>query len=140
MNVQISYDELANYVQVRYMIRPQLKRVEDKTIQVSFRVGCLIVPIVLKIHIEAMRKDVVCLSYECSPAIAMLIAGVIGHCDKMLPEGVELNADDKRVNIFLSYVEGVQKAIEYVELKDIHMKEEGLELVANLCGNNSNKL
>ena len=58
----------------------------------------------------------------------------------MLPEGVELNADDKRVNIFLSYVEGVQKAIEYVELKDIHMKEEGLELVANLCGNNSNKL
>ena len=96
MNIKVHYEEVANYVEKHYMIRPQLKRIDDKTLEVSCQMGLFIPPMVLQIHIEAMRKDVVCLSYECGTGMAMLIAGAVEHLDNKLPHGIEIKPEDKR--------------------------------------------
>ena len=35
MNIKVHYEEMANYVEKHYMIRPQLKRIDDKTLEVT---------------------------------------------------------------------------------------------------------
>lgn len=109
MNIKVHYEEVANNVEKHYMIRPQLKRIDDKTLEVSCQLSRFIPPMVLQIHIEAMRKDVVCLSYECGTGMAMLIAGVVEHLDNKQPHGIEIKAEDKRINFFPDYVKEIRQ-------------------------------
>lgn len=132
MNIKIYYREIENYVENHYMIRPQMKCVDDKTVEVSWRPARLIPTMTIRIHIEAMRKDVVCLSYECSTAVALLIAGAVEHIDSKLPHGVEIKTDDRRINLFPDHVKEIRKAMEYVQLDGIHIHEDSLELAASL--------
>lgn len=36
MNVKVHYKEVANYVEKHYMIRPQLKRIDDKSMRTAW--------------------------------------------------------------------------------------------------------
>lgn len=56
MNIKVHYEEVANYVEKHYMIRPQLKRIDDKTLEVSCQLGRFIPPMVLQIHIELCAR------------------------------------------------------------------------------------
>lgn len=79
-----------------------------------------------------MRKDVVCMSYECGAGVAMLIAGAVGHLDNKLPHGIEIKTKDKRINLFPDHVKEVRQIMEYVQLDGIQIHEDGLELLASL--------
>lgn len=132
MNIKVYYEEVANYVEKHYMIRPQLRRIDDKSIEVSCRLGHFIPPMAIQIRIEAMRKDVVCMSYECGTGMAMLIAGAVKHLDNKLPHGVEIKPEDKRINFFPNQVKEIRKIMEYAQLDGIHIHEDGLELLVSL--------
>lgn len=132
MNIKMHYEEVANYVERHYLIRPQLKRIDDKTLEVSCCLGRFFPPMTLQIHIEAMRKDVVCMSYECSAAMSMLIAGAVGYLDNKLPHGIEIKADDRRINLFPDYVKEIRQLMEYAQLDSIHIHEDGLEFLVSL--------
>lgn len=132
MNIKVHYEEVANYVEKHYMIRPQLKRIDDKTLEVSCQLGRFIPPMVLQIHIEAMRKDVVCLSYECGTGMAMLIAGAVEHLDNKLPHGIEIKPEDKRINLFPDHVKEIRQIMEYAQLDGIQIHEDYLEILVSL--------
>lgn len=132
MNIKVHYEELANYVEKHYTVRPQLKRIDDKALEISFRLGRLIPPMMFQLHIEAMRKDVVCMSYECGAGMAMLIAGIVEHLDNKLPHGIEIKANVKRINFFPDHMKEIRRLMEYTQLDGIHVHEDGLELVVSL--------
>lgn len=132
MNIKVHYEEVADYMEKHYKIRPQLKCIDDKTLEVSCRLGRFIPPMTLQIHIEAMRKDVVCMSYECGAGMAMLIAGAVEHLDNKLPRGIEIKTDDKRANLFPDHVNEIRKVMEYAQLDGIHFHEDGLEFSVSL--------
>lgn len=75
-----------------------------------------------------MRKDVVCLSYECGTGMAMLIAGAVEHLDNKLPHGIEIKPEDKRINLFPDHV----KKIRQIQLDGIQIHEDGLEILVSL--------
>ena len=47
-----------------------------------------------------MRKDIVCLPYECGMPASLMIAGVVAYLEEKIPSGLEVNTTDKRVNIY----------------------------------------
>lgn len=132
MNVKVLFEEITNYVAKHYHIRPQLKYVDDKTIEASYSPGLFIPPAKIAIHIDAMRKDVVCVSYQCSSAVNMLISGAVGHIGNKLPKGVEIDTEEKRINVFLEQIDELEKALKYVQLEDIRFSADGVELVVSL--------
>lgn len=67
----------------------------------------------VKVHIEAMREDIVCLSYECGTPASLMIAGVVAYLEEKIPSGVEVNTTDKRVNIYPQRFKQIEKALEY---------------------------
>lgn len=71
-------------------------------------------PISVKFHIEAMRKDIVCLSYECGTPASLMIAGVVAYLEEKIPSDIEVNTTDKRLNIYPQRFKQLEKALEYV--------------------------
>lgn len=73
----------------------------------------------VKFHIEAMRKDIVCLSYECGTPASLMIASVVAYLEEKIPSGIEVNTTDKRVNIYPQRFKQIEKVLEYVALSNI---------------------
>ena len=84
--------------------------------------------IAVKFHIEAMRKDIVCMSYDCSTAASLMIAGVVAYLEEKIPSGIEVNTTDKRVNIYPQRFKQVEKALEYVALSNITFEENSVNV------------
>ena len=77
----------------------------------------------VNVKIEAMRQDIVCMSYECGTAASLMIAGVVAYLEEMIPSGIEVNTTDKRVNIYPQRFKLLEKALEYVALSNITFEE-----------------
>ena len=65
MKVSVYYEEVSNYVEKHYLVRPSIKQVDDKTLSIKYTPHKFIPAISVAVRIEAMRKDVICMSYEC---------------------------------------------------------------------------
>ncbi len=123
MNVVITYKEISDFIERKFRIHPQLTTVDGKTIDVSCKPGTFMPAISVRFHIEAMRKDVLCLSYECGAPVALMIAGVVAYLKERIPSGIEVNPTDKRLNLYLRRFGQIEKALEYVALSDIAFEE-----------------
>ncbi len=132
MKATVSYSELSEWVGQRFKIAPTFKRVDDKVLEVSYNPGLFVPTVRVTLKIEAMRKDVICLSYDCSMAVSMLIAGTVGHLQDKIPQGVEVKPEDKRINLYLDRIDKLDKALEYVAPTDISFSEEEICLTLSL--------
>ncbi len=84
--------------------------------------------ITVKFHIEAMCKDIVCMSYDCGTAASLMIAGVVAYLEEKIPSGIEVNTTDKRVNIYPQRFKQAEKALEYVALSSIAFEENSVNV------------
>lgn len=123
MNAIITYIEISDFIEKEFKIRPNFTTVDDKTFEVSYKPGVFMPSISVKFHIEAMRKDIVCLSYDCGIPASLMIAGVVAYLEEKIPSGIEVNAIDKRVNIYPQRFKQIEKALEYVALSNITFEE-----------------
>lgn len=113
MKVGLNFEEISGYVKEHYGICPQLKKVDGKTLEVSYAPGRFIPAIKLVAKIEAVRKDVVCMSYDCSKAVGLIVSGLVCHLEGKMPEGIEINTEDKRINLFLERINEIDKVMTY---------------------------
>lgn len=132
MNIEVFFEEISNYVAKHYNISLQLKFVDNKTINVCYNPGRFFPSATITFHINAMRKDVVCLSYQCSTAVNLLVSGAIGHIENKIPKGVEIDTSERRINLFLERIEELEKVLKYVQLEDICFSADGAEIVVSL--------
>lgn len=124
MKATISYTEMSGWAGKRFHKAPVLKRVDEKSLEVSFKPGRFIPTVKVTFKIEAMRKDVVCLSYDCSTAVSLLIRGVVEHLQNKMPHGIEVKPDDKRVNVYLDRIDKLKNALDYVAPTDLTFTDE----------------
>ena len=79
-----------------------------------------------------MRKDIVCLPYECGMPASLMIAGVVAYLEEKIPSGIEVNTTDKRVNIYPQRFKQLEKALEYVSLSDMIFEENSANVVLTI--------
>ena len=99
MNVQITYKEISELIAGKFKVTPVIKAVDAKTVEVSYKPARFFPNICVRFHIEAMRRDIVCMTYDCALATALIIGGIVAHLEKAVPSGLEINTTDKRVNV-----------------------------------------
>lgn len=119
MNAVITYNEISDFIEKEFKIRPKFTTVDEKTFEVSYKPGVFMPTISVKFHIEEMRRDIVCMSYECGMPASLLIAGAIAYLEEKIPSGIEVNTTDKRVNIYPQRFKQIEKVLEYVALSNI---------------------
>lgn len=132
MNAFITYKEISDFIENEFKIRPKFVAVDEKSVELSYKPGAFLPAIGVKLHIDAMRKDVVCLSYDCSLAASMLIAGVVGYLEEKIPSGIDVNTEDKRINIYPLRFGQLERVLEYLSLSDIHFGEDGVTVSLSL--------
>ena len=123
MNAIITYKEISDFIEREFHVRPMFTTVDKKTFEVSYKPGFFMPVIVVKFHIDAMRQDVLCLSYECGAAAALMIAGAVSYLEGKIPSGVEVDTDNKRIDIYPHGLQQLEKAMEYVTLSDVSFDE-----------------
>ena len=123
MNAVITYKEISDFIEKKFKICPKFSAIDDKTVEVSYKPGVFMPTISVKFHIEAIHKDIVCLSYECGTPASLMIAGVAAYLEEKIPSGIEVNTTDKRVNIYPQRFKQIEKALEYVTLSNITFEE-----------------
>ncbi len=132
MNAVITYKEISDFIEKKFKIRPKFTTIDDKTFEVSYKPGVFMPAISVKFHIEAMRKDIVCLSYECGMPASLMIAGVVAYLEEKIPSGIEVNTTDKCINIYPLLFKQVEKALEYVTLSNIVFEENAVNIELSL--------
>ena len=100
MNAVITFKEVSDFIEKESKIRPRFTTINEKTVEVSYKPGVFMPAISVNVKIEAMRQDIVCMSYECGTAASLMIAGIVAYLEDRIPSGIEVNATDKRINIY----------------------------------------
>lgn len=119
MNAVITYKEISDLMEKEFKMRSKFTTVDEKTFEVSYRPGVFMPAISVQFHIEAMRKDIICMSYECGTAASLMIAGMVAYLEEKIPSGISVDTTDKRINIYLQRFKQIEKMMEYVELSNI---------------------
>ncbi len=132
MNAVITYKEISDFIEQEFKIRPTFSAADEKTVEVSYKLSTFLPEIAVKFHIEAMRKDVVCMSYDCGTAASLMIAGVVAYLEEKIPDGLDVNTTDKRVNIYPQRFKQLEKVLEYVALSDIAFEEDAVRIALSV--------
>ena len=132
MKITATFKEIHDIINKEFNLRLHLNYIDDKSVELSYRPSAILPAISLKLHIDAMRSDVVCLSYECENATAMLIAGAMAYMGDKLPEGVEVKTDDKRIIIYPHRIEKLEGLLEVMTLSDICFGEKEVNIAVTL--------
>ena len=132
MTVELSYEEIVNYVERNFFIRPQLVYIDGRTVDIEYKPSKFLPAMSIRVCIDGCRQDVVCLSYDCSAPMAMIISGAVGHLGNKIPQGIDVNTTDKRVVIYLEQVEILEKPLFYVDLETISLCDDHIDISARL--------
>lgn len=132
MKVELSYEEIINYVERNYFIHPQLVYIDERTIDIRYKPSRFLPAMSIRVHIDSYRKDVVCLSYECSAPMAMIISGAVGHLGNKIPQGIDVNTTEKRIVIHLDQIDVLEKPLSYMELEMISFCDNHIGVSARL--------
>ena len=133
MNAVITYKEISDFIEKEFKIRPKFTTVDERTLEVSYKPGVFMPTISVKFHIEAMRKDIVCMSYDCGTPASLMIAGVMAYLDEKIPSGIEVNTTDKRVNIYPLRFKQIEKVLEYVVLSNITFEDNSAKVALTMA-------
>ena len=60
-----------------------------------------------------------CLTYDCGKAASLLIAGVVAYFDEKIPDGIEVDATGKRINIHPYNISKLKNVLPHVTLGDV---------------------
>lgn len=128
MDIIVSYNEISNFIGKKFQICPRLTTVNEKTLEVSYKPGIFMPTISVKFHIEAMRKDIVCLSEDCGKPASLMIAGIVAYLEEKIPSGIEVNTADKRINVYPLRFERLENVCEHISLTNIAFQEKSIKM------------
>lgn len=124
MNAVITYKEISDFIERKFKIRPKFTTIDEKSFEVSYKPGVLIPTISFKFHIETMHEDIICISYLCGKRASLIIAGIVAHLKEKIPSGIEVNATNNHIKIYLQQFKQIEKVWKHVSLSDILLGEE----------------
>lgn len=128
MDIIVFYNEISNFIGKKFKICPRLTTVDDKTFEVSYKPGMFMPTVSVKFHIDAMRKDILCMSYDCGKPASLMIAGIVAYLEEKIPSGIEVNTADKRINVYPLRFERLENVCEHVSLTNIAFQENSIKI------------
>ena len=128
MNAEITYKEFSDFIEEKFKICPKFTTVDEKTLEVSYKRRMFMPNISVKFHIDAMRKDIICMSYDCGKPVSLMIAGIVAYLEEKIPSGIEVNTADKRINVYLLRFEQLKNVCEHVSLTNIAFQEQSIKM------------
>lgn len=126
MDIIVFYNEISNFIGKKFKICPRLTTVDEKTFEVSYKPGMFMPTVSVKFHIDAMRKDIVSMSYDCGKPASLMIAGIVAYLEEKIPSGIEVNTADKRINVYPLRFERLENVCEHVSLTNIAFQENSI--------------
>jgi hypothetical protein len=128
MNAEITYKEFSDFIEEKFKISPKFTTVDEKTLEVSYKRRVFMPNISVKFHIDAMRKDIICMSYDCGKPVSLMIAGIVAYLEEKIPSGIEVNTADKRINVYPLRFERLENVCEHVSLTNIAFQEQSIKM------------
>ena len=128
MNVILSYNEISDFIEQKFKIRPLFSSIDRRTLNVSYKPMAFMPSIDIKFVIDEISDDSVSISYDCGAAAALMIAGVVTYLNENIPNGVDVNTTNRKVKIYPQQIEQLEKALEYVALSDITFDENSINI------------
>lgn len=117
MKVELTYDEIVNYVAQHFHIQLKLASMDEKTIGIECKPVSFVPAMSIRAHIDECQNNVLAISYECSIPMAAIISGAIGHMGNLIPDGIEVNPSSKRVVLNLEQMDMLKKPLEFVDVE-----------------------
>ena len=128
MKAIITYNEILDFVENKFRVRPTLSRIDSRILEVSYKPMPLMPAITIRLCVESVSQDKVEFSYICNPAVEMMVGGVVTYFRQMIPDGVDVNITTRQVNIYPQRIEQLNEILNYVALSDIVFEEESVNV------------
>ena len=132
MKINLFYEEVTTYAKEHYKVSPELKRIDNKTIEAAYKPAKFLPAISIQIKVEDVKDDVLCIAYESSTAALLIIEKAIEKVGDRIPRGIEVSAKDKRITLYLSQIEKTKKIMEHIRFENVYVNEDSLEVVIGL--------
>ena len=128
MDIIVSYKEISNFIEKKFKICPKFTTIDEKTFEASYKPGMFMPTVSVKLHIDAIRKDIVCMSYDCGKPASLMIAGIVAYLEVKIPSSIEVNTADKRINVYPLRFERLENVCEHVSLNNIAFQENSIKI------------
>ena len=131
MNVAVTFHEAQELILKRFNIRLELSMVGGRTICVAYNPSPFLPAIRVEIHIEAIQDNTIILTYNCIPALALMVQGAVKLLGDRVPANVmKIDTQTRSVQVFVDGVEQLKEALNYVKMQDVYF--EGDKINADL--------
>lgn len=128
MNILITYDEISDYIRNEFNFRPILTRIDKDAIIVSCKPGVLAPTVSMDLKIKAVRKDLICLSWDSSPVILMIMKVMMAFKRIKNHDAIDIFVQDKLINIYPQHLFQLGRVLEHVVLLDMMFEENVVDL------------
>lgn len=133
MKTIITYNEILDYIESQYLIRPQLVTINERTVDLRYKLRLFIPTINIRLHIESVCKNLVTVHYNCNDITSFIIQKTIENLKQKLPDGIEINSLNKHISINLYRLKKLEKVFKYVMLSDLAFDENAIVITAVTC-------
>lgn len=117
MIIELTYDEIGNYVAQHFHVQLKIASMDEKTIGVEYKPVKFMPSMSIRPHIDECHNDVLNISYECSAPMAVIISGAVDHVGSLIPDGIDVNPTNKRVVLNLEQMDMLKKPLEFVDVE-----------------------
>jgi len=129
MNVQLTYNEIMNYVKSQFHVEPIMEAVDSKTLRITYKMNMFVPAVSVDLHVDSISNGTVVLSYRCSDIVNGLLGSVIGLVEQKIPRHkIEILTDTRQIKIHLNAFEELDKVLALVEPTDISFNDKSAEL------------
>lgn len=129
MNLELTYNEIQNYVKSKLHVEPIVESVDSKTLRITYKMNMFVPAVSVDLHVDSISNGTVVLSYRCSDIVNGLLKGIIGFVEDKIPSHqVGIFTDTKRVLVHLDAFEKLDKVLAVVEPTDISFNDKSAEL------------
>ena len=86
----------------------------------------------LQLVLQYELKQCARMLYVCRMNVSLLISGAIAHIKKQIPQGIEIDTDSKRINVYPENVTELKNLLAYLSLSGVHFSESGMEITLDM--------
>lgn len=124
MNITISYNEITKFVSTKFNVKLEFEQIDEKTLAVLYKPGNFLPTLHVDLHFDAICADSIELSYNCSKATDLLIAGAVLYLQTKIPSGIVVDTSQKRIHVDLNKLGDFEKVLTNIMWAGITLEKE----------------
>jgi len=129
MNVQLTYNEIMNYVKSQFHVEPIMEAVDSKTLRITYKMNMFVPAVSVDLHVDSISNGTVVLSYKCLDIVNGLLGSVIGLVEQKIPRHkIEILTDTRQIKIHLNAFEELDRVLSIVEPAGITFNNDAVVL------------